>query len=232
MINKILVVAAHPDDEILGCGGTIIEHIKKKDKVGIIIVSEGITARDDKRNYEKSKKKIIELSKISKKISKELKVSFIDFFSFPDNRLDSVNLLDIVKRIEDRVLNFKPNIVYTHHNNDLNIDHCLINKAVLTACRPYPNQSVEKILTFEIPSSTNWGDTSQNAFFVPNYYQEITNSLEKKIKYLKMYRDEMRDWPHARSLKAIESLAIHRGSTVGLKMAEAFQLVRNVKKFF
>ena len=108
MINKILVVAAHPDDEILGCGGTIIEHIKKKDKVGIIIVSEGITARDNKRNYEKNKKKIIELSKISKEISKELKASFIDFFSFPDNRLDSVNLLDIVKRIEDRVLNFNP----------------------------------------------------------------------------------------------------------------------------
>ena len=231
-MNKILIVAAHPDDEILGCGGTIIEHIRKKDDVGIVIVSEGITARDKKRNYEKKKEKIIKLSKISKKIATDLKVKFIKFFSFPDNRLDSVNLLDVIKKIEEIILNFKPNTVYTHHSSDLNIDHCLVNKAVLTACRPYPNQSVQKILTFEIPSSTNWGEISQNSVFVPNYYQEITNSFKKKVEYLNMYKDEIRDWPHARSIKAIESLAIYRGSTVGVKMAEAFQLVRNINKNF
>ena len=229
-MKKILVVAAHPDDEILGCGGTMIEHVKRGDKVGIIISSEGITSRDDVRNYEKRKKEVIELSEVSRKIAKDLKVSFIDFLSFPDNRLDSVNLLDIVKKIETRLLDFMPNLIYTHHGNDLNIDHCIINKAVLTASRPYPEQTVEKILTFEIPSSSNWGDISQVSAFAPNYYQEITNSLEEKIKYLKMYKGELRDWPHARSIKAIESLARYRGSTVGLKAAEAFQLVRSIKR--
>ena len=229
-MKKVLVVAAHPDDEMLGCGGTIIEHLKRGDRVGIMIAAEGITSRDEKRNYEKRKKEVLELSKISKKIAKNLKLSFIDFLSFPDNRLDSLDLLDIVKKIEIRLLNFKPRLVYTHHSNDLNVDHNIVNRAVLTACRPYPKQTVKKILTFEIPSSTNWNDLSRASPFLPNYYQEITNSLEKKLKLLKMYKGEIREWPHARSIRAIESLAVYRGSSVGLKAAEAFQLVRNIKK--
>ncbi len=229
-MKKVLVIAAHPDDEILGCGGTIIEHKKKGDKVGIIIVSEGITSRDERRNYIKRKKEVTELSKISKNIAKKLKINFIELFSFPDNRLDSVDLLDIVKRIEEKLLEFKPNIIYTHHHNDLNLDHSIVNRAVLTACRPYPKQTVEKILTFEVPSSTNWNDLSKTSSFFPNHYQEITNSLKTKIKLLKMYKGELREWPHARSVKAIESLARYRGSSVGVKAAEAFQLVRNIKK--
>jgi LmbE family N-acetylglucosaminyl deacetylase len=229
-MEKVLVIAAHPDDEILGCGGSIIEHIKQKDKVGIIIAAEGITSRDNSRNIKKREKEVQKLHFVSKKIAKNLKVNFIEFLQLPDNRLDSLDLLDLVKKIEKIIIKFKPKTIYTHHSGDLNIDHRLINNATITACRPYPGQTVEKVLTFEIPSSTNWAEAQKESTFIPNYYREITKSLKNKIKFLSMYKDEMRRWPHARSIKAVESLAHYRGSTIGVKSAEAFQVVRYIKK--
>ena len=229
-MEKVLVIAAHPDDEILGCGGSIIEHIKQKDKVGIIIAAEGITSRDITRNIKKRKNEIQKLHAVSNKVAKKLKVNFIEFLGLPDNRLDSLDLLDIVKKIEKIIVKFKPKIIYTHHGGDLNIDHRLINSATLTACRPHPGQTVERILTFEIPSSTNWVGAQKELIFIPNYYQEITKSLKNKMKLLSMYKEEMRKWPHARSIKAVESLAYYRGSTIGVKSAEAFQVARYIKK--
>lgn len=227
-MSKILIVAAHPDDELLGCGGTIIEHIKKRDKVGIVIVSEGISSRGGLKKI--NEKKIKKLHSISKKISSSLKLTFIKFFKFPDNQLDEVNQLYIVKKIEEVIKKFKPDVVYTHHHSDLNIDHKIVNNATIVACRPFPKQTVKKILTFEIPSSSNWIDNS-NDLFAPNYYVDITNSLKKKLSLLKLYKDEMRPWPHARSIKAIENLSLYRGSSIGIKAAEAFHLVRSVRKF-
>ena len=229
-MNKILVVAAHPDDEILGCGATIIEHVRKKDKVGILIASEGVTSRDEVRDSKKRKKEIKDLFSISKQIAKKIGVSFIQSLSLPDNRLDGENLLDVIKKVEKVINRFKPDIIYTHHPNDLNIDHSLVNKAVLTAVRPIPKQTVKKIYAFEILSSTNWSKSSKNTTFIPNYFNEITNSLSLKIKYLKMYKNEIRKWPHARSTKALKSLAFYRGSTVGVNAAEAFELLREIKK--
>ncbi len=229
-MNKILVVAAHPDDELLGCGGTIIEHIKKGDKVGMLIVSEGVTSRDEKRNYPKRKKEIKHLHSISKNIVKKMGVNFIKFFDFPDNRLDKINLIDIVKKIEKTINSFKPNIIYTHHGDDLNIDHELVTRAVLTAARPIPKHPVLKIYSFEVLSSTHWIEPTKRKAFVPNYFRDISNSLKEKIKYLGMYKGEMRKWPHARSLKSIKDLALFRGSSVGLKAAEAFQLIREIKR--
>jgi len=184
-MNKILIIAAHPDDEILGCGGTIIEHVKKKDKVGILIASEGVTSRDNVRDFKKRKKQIKNLFSISKRIAKESGVNFIKSLGLPDNRLDGENLLDVIKKVEKVINQFKPDTIYTHHPNDLNIDHSIINKAVLTAVRPIPKQTVKKIYAFEILSSTNWSKSSKNTTFVPNYFNEISNSLSSKIKYLK-----------------------------------------------
>ena len=227
-MQKILVIAAHPDDELLGCGGAIIEHLKKKDKVGVVFVSEGITSRGgSKKNNDK---KIKKLHLISKKISNKLKINFIKFFNFPDNKLDDVNQLSIVKKIEEVIKKFRPSTVYTHNHSDLNIDHKVVNNVVVVACRPYTDQTVKKILTFEIPSSSNWIDNS-NKVFSPNYYVDITKSLKKKLNLLKMYKDELRPWPHARSIKAIESLSLYRGSSIGIKAAEAFHVVRYIKKF-
>ena len=123
MRNRILVIAAHPDDEFLGCGGTLINHRNNGDDVGILIMSEGSTSRDKKRNTLKRKKELLELKKTASKIANQIKAKFVKFNSFPDNRMDSVNFLDVVKKVENVIKNFKPNIIYTHHPSDLNIDH-------------------------------------------------------------------------------------------------------------
>ena len=232
MKNRILVVAAHPDDEFLGCGGTLINHVRARDKVGILIMSEGFTSRDKKRNIIKRKKDLLELKIAAKKIAKKIGAKFIEFSSFPDNRMDSIDFLDVVKKVEQVINNFKPNIIYTHHPSDLNIDHSIVHRAVITASRPQPKHSVKKILMFEILSSTNWTTkfSKHKNFFIPNYYVDITNSINMKLKMLKHYKSEMKKWPHSRSIKAIKALANYRGSTVGTKAAEAFELVRNLKK--
>jgi len=232
MKNRILVVAAHPDDEFLGCGGTLINHTRKGDKVGILIMSEGSTSRDRKRNVIKRKNDLSELKKAANKIATQIGAKFIKFNSFPDNRMDSVDFLDVVKNVEEVITKFKPNIIYTHHPSDLNIDHSIVHRAVITASRPQPKHTVKKILMFEIMSSTNWTAKfpKQKSFFNPNYYVDITNVLNKKLKMLRYYKSEMKKWPHSRSIKAIKILANHRGSSVGVKAAEAFELVRNLKK--
>ena len=229
MRNRILVIAAHPDDEFLGCGGTLINHRNNGDDVGILIMSEGSTSRDKKRNTLKRQKELLELKKTASKIANQIKAKFVKFNSFPDNRMDSVNFLDVVKKVENIIKNFKPNIIYTHHPSDLNIDHNIVYKAVMTASRPLPNQSVKQILLFETLSSTNWSINHTNSNFEPNYFLNIEKFLKKKIKLLSYYKTEMEKWPHTRSLKSVEYLAKYRGSSVGFEAAEAFYLLREIK---
>ncbi len=233
MKNRILVVAAHPDDEFLGCGGTLINHRDNGDDIGILIMSEGSTSRDKKRNILKRQKELLELKKVAKKIANQIKSKFVKFNSFPDNRMDSVNFLDVVKKVENVIKTFKPNIIYTHHPSDLNIDHNIVYKAVMTSSRPVPNQSVKQILLFETLSSTNWSlsNLKKNNFFNPNYFHEIPkSSLKIKLNMLSMYKSEMKKWPHARSLKSVKALAHYRGSSIGCDAAEAFVLERHIVK--
>jgi len=233
MKNRILVVAAHPDDEFLGCGGTLINHRNKGDDVGILIMSEGSTSRDKKRNIFKRKKELLELKKVASDIGNQIKAKFVKFNSFPDNRMDSVNFLDVVKKVEKVIKTFKPNIIYTHHPSDLNIDHNIVYKAVMTASRPVPNQSVTQILLFETLSSTNWSlsNLKKNNFFNPNYFNEISkSSLKIKLNMLSKYKSEMKKWPHSRSLKSVKTLAHYRGSSIGCDAAEAFVLERHIVK--
>lgn len=233
MKNRILVVAAHPDDEFLGCGGTLINHKNKGDDVGILIMSEGSTSRDKKRNIFKRKKELLELKKVASDIANQIKAKFVKFNSFPDNRMDSVNFLDVVKKVEKIIKIFKPNIIYTHHPCDLNIDHNIVYKAVMTASRPVPNQSVIQILLFETLSSTNWSlsNLKKNNFFNPNYFNEIPkSSLKIKLNMLSKYKGEMKKWPHSRSLKSVKALAHYRGSSIGCDAAEAFVLERHIVK--
>ena len=167
-MNKVLVVAAHPDDEVLGCGGAIARHIQEGDKVYVLILAEGITSRDAIRN---KKKRTIELQKLSnstKKSHKILGATSVKTFDLPDNRMDSVDLLDVVKIIEKEIKKINPRIIYTHHIGDLNIDHYITHRAVMTACRPEPKRSVKKIFCFEIPSSTEWQSVTSKNYFKPN----------------------------------------------------------------
>jgi LmbE family N-acetylglucosaminyl deacetylase len=227
-MTKILVVAAHPDDEVLGCGGTIARHIDKGDKVNIVILAEGVTSRDKSRNRKKRLKAINNLSLSAKKSHQILGSKSLKIFDLPDNRMDSVNLLDIVKIIEKEVNLVKPEIIYTHHISDLNIDHSITHRAVVTACRPEPKKSVKKIYCFEVPSSTDWQSVQSDKFFRPNCFIDISKTLQKKLKALKAYKSEMRPWPHSRSFKAVENLARWRGSSAGMKAAEAFIIIRDL----
>lgn len=226
MKEKILVVAAHPDDEILGCGGTISKKIRyNKAIVNTLILSKGINARDDVKNI---KKKLNKNVLNAKKANKYLGVKSLEVLDFPDNQFDKVSLLSIVKEVEKRVRNFKPDIIFTHFSGDLNIDHQITNRAVMTACRPVSKFTVPKIFAFEISSSTEWSFGSSKKYFNPNHFEDVSKTIKNKINSLKFYKNEMRKYPHSRSLKNIENLAKVRGSSVFKKHAEAFILLRSI----
>jgi len=221
---KLFVIVAHPDDEVLGCGGTMSRLVKEGNEVFTFILGEGITARDEQRNIEKSKKEILKLRKQSKKANEILGVKKIFFYDFPDNRFDTVPLLDIVKKIEKIKNKVKPEIIFTHCEKDLNIDHQITYKAVLTATRPLKRETVKKIYSFEILSSTEW---NYPLAFSPNVFFDITDTIDNKIKAFKKYESEMRNFPHPRSVKAMKTNALSWGIKSGLQYAEAFKLVRS-----
>ena len=150
----------------------------------------------------------------------------VSFGEFPDNRMDSVDLLDIVQFVEKHVYHHKPEVILTHHVSDLNIDHRLVHQAVVTACRPQPGHLVKTLLFFEVSSSTEWQTPASASVFAPNWFVDINPYMAKRMHALEAYVDEIRPWPHSRSLKAIEYLARWRGATVGVEAAEAFMLGR------
>ena len=226
--GNVLVVAAHPDDEVLGCGGSMAKWSKLGYEVNVIILSEGSTSRDKKRDRKKHKKYLHQLNICARNACKILGVQSVELLDYPDNRMDKVDLLDIVKTVEAFIEKFKPKIVVTHHSGDLNIDHQIIHQAVMTACRPILGQTVKRILSFEVQSCTEWQSQSNNRPFVPNWFEDITESLKVKIKGLEAYSPEMREWPHSRSIRAVEYLAKWRGASVGVEAAEAFMLLREV----
>ena len=226
---NIFIVAAHPDDEILGCGGSMAKWAREGHEVRALIMAEGATSRAKYRDRELHTDELSMLAKSAKKASDILGVKSTELLDYPDNRMDSVDLLDVVKSIEDKIQKLKPKVVVTHHAGDLNIDHQITHQAVITACRPQPGQTVRRILSFEVPSATEWQSYSCVSPFIPNWFEDITDMLILKIKALEVYESEMRDWPHSRSIKAVEHLARWRGASVGVEAAEAFMLVREIR---
>ena len=225
---KILIIAAHPDDEVLGCGGTIARLTGERHDVYVAILGEGITSRHDKR--EQANQRIIkELQDRSRQASKLLGVKELFLYDFPDNRFDTVPLLDIVKTVEKLINRFQPEIVYTHHGGDLNIDHVITHRAVMTATRPVENCSVKEIYTFEVPSSTEWAFSQFRPAFSPNMFMDISDTLELKIQAMQLYESETRLFPHPRSPEALRAIAKRWGGAVGLETVEAFELVRAVR---
>jgi len=226
MMKKILVVAAHPDDEVLGCGGTIAKFVFEDNEVYTLVLGEGITSRDQERNRGERESDIQDLKSQLRDANKILGVKDCFLFDFPDNRFDSVALLDIVKVIEKIKEKVAPQVVFTHHHGDLNIDHQLTFKAVMTAFRPVTGGSVKEIYSFEIPSSSEWNGPGTADFFRPNLFIDISKTKEKKMEALKKYGVELKRYPHPRSLEAIDILSKQRGIQVGLDAAEAFETVR------
>tara|TARA_B100001123_G_C15158335_1_gene966407 strand:- start:280 stop:966 length:687 start_codon:yes stop_codon:yes gene_type:complete len=224
--KNILVVASHPDDEVLGCGGTIYNLKKKGAKISVLFLSDG----ESSRKHPKISKLILERKKQAVGAAKILGIKKIFFGNFPDNSMDSVPLLKIIQFIEKHIKKIKPDTIFTHFESDLNVDHQITSKAVITACRPTKNQTVKSILFFEILSSSEWNISIKNKSFKPNYFVDISKSIKFKLKALRHYKREMRTWPHPRSIEGVKLLSKTRGSSVGLSNAEAFILGRYVEK--
>lgn len=223
---NVLVVAAHPDDEVLGCGATMAAHVRAGDRVDTLIMGHGVTSRggtDDARA-------IRELKEAAGLANRLLGAASLTVHEFPDNMMDSVDKLDVIKTVEVLLSKRRPHVVYTHHRGDLNIDHRVIHDAVVTACRPMPGYTAT-LLFFEVPSNTEWQAPGIAQAFSPNWFVDAGKTLEAKLRALEAYRSEMRPWPHARSLAAVEHLARWRGASVGLEAAEAFVLGRQLAPF-
>lgn len=223
-----MVIAAHPDDEVLGCGATVARHASIGDEVHVIILSEGATSRDRKRNREQRSSDLSKLAAAAHKAKEILGINFLTLHDYPDNRMDSIHLLDVIKTIELHIDRVRPEVVYTHHVSDLNIDHRRVHEAVITACRPHPVQSVKTLLFFEIQSSTEWQAPGSVQPFTPNWFVDVSLLLTLKLAALQAYASEMRPWPHSRSFETVEYLARWRGSSVGVEAAEAFVIGRNL----
>lgn len=223
---KILTIVAHPDDEILGCGATVAKLVKQGYKAYTLILGEGKTARDVCRDEVKRTAELQLLKDETQKANRIIRVKKVYFHNFPDNRFDSIPLLDIVKVIEKIKNQIKPDIIFTHYNDDLNIDHHIVYKSVLTATRPIPGESVREIYSFEILSSTEWNYPCR---FSPDVFIDISNNLEDKLKALSKYKSELKEFLHPRSLEGVKLNAQYWGMRVGLKYAEVFKSVRVIK---
>ena len=223
-MKKVLVVAAHPDDEVLGCAGTIVQHIRRGDKVSFLFMTNGEGARAHEDQQVESR------LDAAKNAALALGVTDVTMLLFPDNQMDTVSLLEIVKEIEDKVRQFKPSIIYTHFGGDLNIDHQITYQAVLTANRPQPEHHVSSIYCFEVPSSTEWAPL-HGCGFRPNLFVDIKGTEEEVTRAIDCYSKELRCWPHSRSIEAISSLKKWRGASVGLEKADAFMIEREIIKF-
>lgn len=234
---KILVIAAHPDDDIMGMGGMMLKHSEKGDQIRVIYMATGITARRssgyknastydiNKKEANKMKKEIKIIQHDAQRACNILKVNDIEFYNFPDNEMDSIPLLKIVKVIENEINKFKPDRIYTNHYGDLNVDHRIIFNATLTACRPISN-SLKDIICFEVPSSTEW---NYPLSFKPNYFVNIDNQLARKIKSMQEYKNEIRKFPHPRSAENLTNIAKRWGSVSGQYSAEAFEIIRSIE---
>lgn len=227
MKKRIAVIAAHPDDEVLGCGGSIARFVKEGHSVHILLIADGESSRVD-RDHSDFHNLLEGRNEAAEAACRILGCDSIKILNLPDNRLDGLDRLDIIKKIEEFIEFYRPSIVFTHHAGDVNIDHRIVHDAVITACRPQPNYPVKELLFFEIPSSTEWRPPSSAEVFNPNLFIDISTTIETKIKALSAYETELRTFPHPRSLKAVETLAQWRGSTVGVEAAEAYILGRKI----
>ena len=222
---EILVIAAHPDDEVLGCGGAIARHARAGDSVRVVIMAEGVTSRTGPTAQAEV---LGQLKVAATKANQILGANELIMEGLPDNRIDSMDRLAVIQRVEAHIERWQPSIVYTHHVGDVNVDHQLVHHAVVTACRPQPLCCVERLLFFEVASSTEWQPPGSGVPFQPNWFVDITETLDAKLAALDAYRVEMREWPHPRSLRAVEHMARWRGASVGVTAAEAFSLGRQI----
>lgn len=224
-LRRIAAIVAHPDDEVLGCGGTLRRHALAGDEVSVVILADGESSRDAASGHGDA---INRRAAAARKAAGTLGIQHLALHRLPDNRLDTLALLDIVKLVETHIERIAPDTIYTHHAGDLNVDHRRVHQAVVTACRPQSGRGADTLLFFEVPSSTEWQTPGSAPAFLPNWFVDISSTLDAKLQALDAYSDEMREWPHPRSRSGVEHLARWRGATAGCDAAEAFMLGRRI----
>ena len=234
---KVLVIAAHPDDEVLGMGGLLKKFSKKENDIKIVFLATGISSRIsndylNSTNYKINnnlkndiEKQIEKLQKDARKALSVLGIKKIQFEDFPDNEMDIVSNLKITKKIEAIIDDYRPDTVYTHSQCDINVDHRLIYESTITATRPKKNSVVKQVISFETPSSTEWYFPQK---FSPNIFVDISKELKFKLKAMQCYKNELMEFPHPRSIEALEIIAKRWGTVCGFNAAEAFCLVRSL----
>jgi LmbE family N-acetylglucosaminyl deacetylase len=226
-MTRILVVAAHPDDEVLGCGGTI-SRLSREQETHVAILGEGVSSRYDGR-HQAPRPALRRLQAQAREVAKRLGARSIQFGGLPDNRFDGLPLLDVVKQVERWVADLRPSVIYTHHGGDLNIDHAITFRAVLTATRPLKGCPVKELYAFEVPSATEWAFQRMEPAFRPSVFVDISSTMEIKVRAMQRYTSERRAFPHPRSPEALRAIAQRWGAVAGVAYAEAFELIRSVR---
>ena len=226
--NNVLVVAAHPDDEVLGCWGTMARLVQEGREVNIAILGEGATSRYQERD-QADQSKVEVLLDNSQQVADMIGARQVFNYGLPDNRFDTLPLLEVIKKIEKLVAQLEPAVIYTHHPADLNIDHSVVFRATLTATRPVIGFPVRDIYAFEIPSSTEWAFQSYERTFRPTVFVDISDTIDVKIEAMQEYESESRHFPHPRSPEALRAISRRWGSVVGVEYAEAFELIRSIR---
>ena len=227
-MKKILIIAAHPDDEVLGCGGTIARLVREGKEVHIVILANGLTSRadfDDSNSAELLKQH----HERAQRAGSLMGVSSVQVLGFPDQKLDALPLLEVTHAIEREIERLQPDTIFTQHGGDLNQDHVITYRATLTATRPMAGGGVRCVYAYEVPSSTEWSFQRFAPHFQPSVFFDIADTLEVKIAAMQVYESEAREFPHPRSPQALKAIAHRWGSVVGLHAAEAFELVREIK---
>ncbi len=227
-MEKILVIAAHPDDEVLGMGGTIAKYTTRGDEVALLVVTDGSTSQY--RNSPRLQEILIEKKTETINSAAILGVKHIFYGELPDMKLDVTPHIDINRVIENAISDFQPSIVFTHFNGDVNKDHRMVYESTLVACRPVSEQCVKRLFLYSVPSSTEWNVQTATNVFLPNWYEDISGEFaEKKYKAMECYKTEMRDYPHPRSIQYLRTADTAEGNRVGLLAAESFIMLRSIE---
>jgi LmbE family N-acetylglucosaminyl deacetylase len=220
--TRVVVLGAHPDDEILGAGGTLARHVMDGDEVHAVVVADGASSRapDEMK---------ISLQKDATRAAETIGFASLRLQSLPDQRLDTVPFIELTQIIESILDDIQPHVVYTHFPGDVNVDHGLVARATWTACRPFARPQVRRFAVFETPSSTEWAWAVNESGLQPNHFVDITETLDRKIAAMECYQSELRDYPHPRSTRSLRERAGFWGSQVGRLAVEPFRILRDVE---
>jgi LmbE family N-acetylglucosaminyl deacetylase len=220
-MSRVLVIAAHPDDELLGPGATLARHVRRGEEVHAVILSEGSSSRYDDEMVDV-------LRNSAKDAGEVLGLSSVRVLTFPDQRLDTVPILELTRTVESAMDDVRPDIVYTHFPGDVNPDHGIVARAAWIACRPYVVPGLRRFAVYETPSSSEWSWPLDDGSFRPSLFVDVTETLPTKLAAMECYQSELRDYPHPRSIRALGERAAWWGSRVGVRAAEPFQVLREV----